>query len=122
MDGRHGRMVGEPRRVEVMVGALRHIWPRWQARHLKGCTSSPKTSAPKGTVHTRVNSQPTCSSLVVAGAIVGWRAQARFGDTDDKVKAKVQALVDEGLQAVFCCGEPLKNAKRDGKRTWCMPN
>ena len=34
--------------------------------------------------------------------------RARFGDTDDKVKAKVQALVDEGLQAVFCCGETLE--------------
>ena len=64
----------------------------------------------EGHGRTRVNSQPTCSSHV------GWRAplwgtasvRARFGDTDDKVKAKVQALVDEGLQAVFCCGETLE--------------
>ena len=48
-------------------------------------------------------------SCGVAGAIVGHsERRARFGDTDDKVKAKVQALVDEGLQAVFCCGETLE--------------
>lgn len=30
-----------------------------------------------------------------------------FGETDDIVRKKVDAILDEGLRPIFCCGEPL---------------
>lgn len=48
-------------------------------------------------------------SCGVAGAIVGHsERRARFGDSDELVAAKVNALLDAGLTAVFCCGETLQ--------------
>lgn len=31
-----------------------------------------------------------------------------FGETDEVVKKKVDAILDEGLRPIFCCGEPLE--------------
>ena len=54
-------------------------------------------------------------SCGVAGALVGHsERRAMFGDTEEAVAAKVDALVGAGLQAVFCCGETLQ--EREGGR------
>jgi triosephosphate isomerase (TIM) len=54
-------------------------------------------------------------SCGVAGALVGHsERRARYGDSDAAVAAKVDALLDAGLVAVFCCGETLQ--EREGGR------
>ena len=65
--------------------------------------------------HTGEYTADMLKSCRVDGAIVGHsERQARFGDTDAAVAAKVDALLEAGLTAVFCCGETLQ--EREGGR------
>jgi triosephosphate isomerase len=65
--------------------------------------------------HTGEFTAEMLKSCGVAGALVGHsERRARFGDTDAVVAAKVDALIDAGLTAVFCCGETLQ--EREGGR------
>ena len=61
-------------------------------------------------------------SCGVAGAIVGTASAGAVWRHRRQGEGKVQALVDEGLQAVFCCGETLEEREAVGKKRWCMPN
>lgn len=59
--------------------------------------------------HTGEYTAAMLRSCGVAGALVGHsERRARFGDTDAAVASKVDALIDAGLVAVFCCGETLQ--------------
>jgi triosephosphate isomerase len=59
--------------------------------------------------HTGEYTASMLKSCGVNGAIVGHsERRARFGDTDEVVARKVNALLDEGMNAVFCCGETLE--------------
>ena len=65
--------------------------------------------------HTGEYTADMLKSCGVDGAIVGHsERRARFGDTDAAVAAKVDALLEAGLTAVFCCGETLQ--EREGGR------
>ena len=65
--------------------------------------------------HTGEYTADMLKSCGVAGAIVGHsERRARFGDSDAVVAAKVDALLEAGLTAVFCCGETLQ--EREGGR------
>ena len=65
--------------------------------------------------HTGEYTADMLKSCGVDGAIVGHsERRARFGDTDAAVAAKVDALLEAGLMAVFCCGETLQ--EREGGR------
>ena len=96
--------------VEVMVGAPAPYLAALAGTAPEGLhILAQNVSAEGHGAHTGEFTADMLKSCGVAGAIVGHsERRARFGDTDDKVKAKVQALVDEGLQAVFCCGETLE--------------
>ena len=96
--------------VEVMVGAPAPYLAALSGTAPEGLhILAQNVSAEGHGAHTGEFTADMLKSCGVAGAIVGHsERRARFGDTDDKVKAKVQALVDEGLQAVFCCGETLE--------------
>ena len=96
--------------VEVMVGAPAPYLAALASTAPEGLhILAQNVSAEGHGAHTGEFTADMLKSCGVAGAIVGHsERRARFGDTDDNVKAKVQALVDEGLQAVFCCGETLE--------------
>jgi triosephosphate isomerase len=65
--------------------------------------------------HTGEFTAAMLKSCGVAGSLVGHsERRARFGDSDAAVAAKVDALLHEGLIAVFCCGETLQ--EREGGR------
>ena len=59
--------------------------------------------------HTGEYTAEMLKSCNVDGAIVGHsERRARFGDKDAAVAAKVDALIEADLLAVFCCGETLQ--------------
>ena len=59
--------------------------------------------------HTGEYTAEMLKSCGADGAIVGHsERRARFGDTDAAVASKVDALLEAGLTAVFCCGETLQ--------------
>lgn len=71
-------------------------------------------SNPEG-AHTGEYTAAMLKSCGVTGALVGHsERRARFGDTDEAVAAKVDALLGEGLDVIFCCGETLH--ERQGGR------
>ena len=109
MDGMAGWLASHEG-VEVMVGAPAPYLATLASAAPEGLhILAQNVSAEGHGAHTGEFTADMLKSCGVAGAIVGHsERRARFGDTDDKVKAKVQALVDEGLQAVFCCGETLE--------------
>ena len=41
-----------------------------------------------------------------------------FNETNDWLKEKVDAVLAEGLQCIFCCGEPLEIRETDGQRAY----
>lgn len=96
--------------VEVMVGAPAPYLAVLANAAPEGLqVLAQNVSAEGHGAHTGEFTADMLKSCGVAGAIVGHsERRARYGDTDARVKAKVQALVGEGLQAVFCCGETLE--------------
>lgn len=69
---------------------------------------------PEG-AHTGEYTAAMLKSCGVVGALVGHsERRARFGDTEEAIAAKVDALVAEGLEVIFCCGETLQ--ERQGGR------
>lgn len=71
-------------------------------------------SNPAG-AHTGEFTAAMLKSCGVTGSLVGHsERRARFGDTEEAVAAKVDALLGEGLDVIFCCGETLQ--ERQGGR------
>ncbi len=54
-------------------------------------------------------STPMLTELGVSGVIVGHsERRTLFSETDEIIKKKVDALIEQGVDCILCCGEPLK--------------
>ncbi|MAT54835.1 MAG: triose-phosphate isomerase [Saprospirales bacterium] len=63
----------------------------------------------KSGAYTGEVSVPMLKSCGVGFVITGHsERRTLFGETDEVVKKKVDAILEEGLRPIFCCGEPLE--------------